>query len=55
MSDEPSANVPKRNYRWPWFILAAALLGIVLYIVWMFFAVQHEKSEQFNSPPPAIR
>lgn len=50
MSDE---NAPKTNYRWPWFVLAAVLLGIVLAILWMSYAVHREKEERnFNAPLP---
>jgi len=28
---------------WPWVVLAALLLGIVLFIVWVWFAVQGVK------------
>ena len=31
---------PGQKYRWPWFVLAAVLLGIVLAVVWMGFAVK---------------
>lgn len=48
-------NLPRRNYKWPWFVLVAVVLGFVLAIVWMFFAVQREKNERFNAPPPAAR
>jgi hypothetical protein len=45
---------PKRNYKWPWFVLAAVLLGIILAIVWMSFAVHREKQERdFSAPIPA--
>jgi hypothetical protein len=26
---------PKRRYTWPWFVLAAVLLGILLTILWL--------------------
>jgi hypothetical protein len=45
---------PKRNYKWPWFVLAAAVLGVVLAIVWMSFAIHREQQERdFNAPIPA--
>ena len=51
--NEPDENSPKRTYKWPWFVLAAVLLGIVLAIVWMSFAVHREKQERdFNAPIP---
>jgi hypothetical protein len=49
---EPNEN--PRRYKWPWFVLAAVALGIVLAIVWMSFAVHREKRERdFNAPIPA--
>jgi bacteriorhodopsin len=44
---------PKRNYKWPWFVLAAILLFVVLAVLWMSFAVHREKQERdFNAPLP---
>ncbi|HSY74659.1 MAG TPA: hypothetical protein VK810_04250 [Dongiaceae bacterium] len=51
--NEPDEIPPKRNYKWPWFVLAAVALGIVLAIVWMSYAVHREKQERdFNAPIP---
>ena len=48
---EPNEN--PRRYKWPWFVLAAFLLGVALAIVWMSFAVHREKQERdFNAPMP---
>jgi hypothetical protein len=45
---------PKRNYKWPWFVAAAAVLGIILAIVWMSYAALREEQERdFNAPIPA--
>jgi hypothetical protein len=42
-----------RNYKWPWFVLAAFLLGVALAIAWMSFAVHREKQERdLNAPIP---
>jgi hypothetical protein len=49
MTDEPKEN--PRRYKWPWFVLAMVLLGVVLAIVWMSYAVHREKQERnFNAP-----
>ena len=53
--NEPNEIPPKQNYKWPWFVLTAVLLGFALGIVWMFFAVQKEKSEREFGPPPAAK
>ena len=45
---------PGQKYRWPWFVLAAVLLGIVLAVVWMGFAVKKiEREREVNAPLPA--
>ena len=46
-------NENPQRYQWPWFVLAAFLLGVALAIVWMSFAVHREKQERdFNAPLP---
>jgi hypothetical protein len=43
-----------RRYKWPWFVAAAVLLGIVLAVVWVSFAVKKvERERNFNPPVPA--
>jgi bacteriorhodopsin len=47
------SNENPRRYKWPWFVLAAVLLFVVLTIVWMSFAVKRERQErEFNAPLP---
>ena len=54
MTNEADKNSSKQNYKWPWFVLAAVLLFIVLGIVWVSFAAHREKQERdFNAPIPA--
>ncbi|HVV00236.1 MAG TPA: hypothetical protein VHH88_02670 [Verrucomicrobiae bacterium] len=36
---EPQSKPPVR-YKWPWFLAAFVLLGILLAILWMSFAVE---------------
>ena len=49
--DDPGGT-PQR-YRWPWFVLAAFLAAVVLAVVWMSFAVMHEKDQRdFTAPLP---
>jgi hypothetical protein len=54
MSMNSSGGCPvKRIYKWPWFVLAAAVAGILLALVWMGYAVHRQKQEQdFNAPIP---
>jgi hypothetical protein len=40
---QDSPQPPKRQYKWPWFVLAALLLGIALAIIWMSFEVKRTK------------
>jgi hypothetical protein len=52
--NEPDEIPPKQNYTWPWFVMAAVLLGIILAVLWMSIAVHREKQERdFNAPIPA--
>ena len=52
--NEPGDNLPKQNYKWPWFALAAAVLAIVLAVVWMTFAVRKvERERDFSGPLPS--
>jgi len=54
MPGEPSEqNLPPPKYKWPWFALAMVVLGIVLAVVWMTFAVLKVKRERDFSAPPA--
>jgi hypothetical protein len=44
--------IPPR-YRWPWFVLAAVLLGVVLAVMWMSYAVHRERQERdLDAPLP---
>jgi hypothetical protein len=50
--DEP--NEKPRRYRWPWFVLAAFLLGVALAILWMIFEIRIVEQERNpNAPLPA--
>jgi len=43
-----------RRYRWPWFVLAAVLLFVILAIVAMMFEVKRERQERdYNAPLPS--
>jgi bacteriorhodopsin len=50
---EPDEIPPKPNYKWPWFVLAAVLLFVVLAVVFVGFkARQIERERNFNAPLP---
>lgn len=45
---------PPQRYRWPWVVLAAFLLAVVLAILWMSFAVRRvEQQRDLNAPLPS--
>jgi len=51
--DEQNENAPKQNYKWPWFVAVAVLLGITLAVAWVSFAVKKvERERDFNAPLP---
>jgi hypothetical protein len=37
------SNQQQPRHIWPWFILAAVVLGIILFVVWVWVAVQKVK------------
>ena len=48
---EPNQQPPR--YRWPWFVLGAFLLAVVLAVAWMAYAVHLERqARNFNPPQP---
>jgi hypothetical protein len=53
--NEPENNLPPRQYKWPWFVLAMVLLGIVLAIVWMSFEVRKVEQERHPDAPVQAR
>ena len=43
----------KRRYMWPWFVLAAVLLGIVLAVLWMSTEIERARRiRKANTPAP---
>lgn len=49
-----SEDVSKPRYRWPYFLLAAVVLAIVLAVIWVNHAVQDTRRiQRLNAPPPA--
>ena len=52
--NEPDEIPPKRNYKWPWFVLAAVLLFLALAVLWVGFAAGAIKQERdFSAPLPS--
>ena len=43
----------KRRYTWPWFVLAAVVLAIVLAVAWMSKEIARTRRiRDLNAPPP---
>jgi nitrate reductase NapE component len=52
--NEPGDNLPKQNYQWPWFVLAAVVLFVMLAVVFVGFKARQIKQESdFDVPLPA--
>jgi F0F1-type ATP synthase assembly protein I len=52
--DAPNGNALKPKYKWPWFVLAAVLLGIVLAVLWVGAAAKKvQQQRDYNAPLPA--
>ena len=49
LSDTPH----KRHYTWPWFVLGAVLLAIVLAVLWMSKEIERTRRiRDLNAPAP---
>jgi bacteriorhodopsin len=49
----PEDNSSKPKYKWPWFVLAAVVLGIVLAVVWVGLAAKKVESQRdYGQPLP---
>jgi len=52
--NEPGDNLPKQNYKWPWLVLAAVVLFVVLAVAWVGYAAHRENRERdFSAPLPS--
>ncbi len=52
MADKPE----KRRYTWPWFVLAAVVLGIALAILWVSREVARTRNQrEWNTPTAPAR
>jgi hypothetical protein len=50
----PENNSPPPKYKWPWFVLAAVVLAIVLAVVWVALAAKKvEEQRDFGQPLPS--
>ena len=49
--NDPGGPSPNPQYTWPWFLLAAFLLGLVLAVLWMGVEVRRTRERrEFLSP-----
>ena len=52
--DEQNQPPQRLQYKWPWFVLGAVVLGAALAILWMTVLVRRIHEERENAwPPPA--
>lgn len=49
--NEPDGTPPKQNFKWPWFVLAAVVLFVVLAIMWVSLAAKKVEQERGENPP----
>lgn len=52
MQLDPEPGPPPRRHQWPWFVLAAAVLGVALAVFWMTFAVRRTRELRESNPLP---
>ena len=50
---ERNNNSLRQNYRWPWFVLAAVVLGIVLTVLFVAVAAKKVEQQRDFAPLPA--
>jgi hypothetical protein len=43
---------PRQNFKWPWFVLAAVLLAIVLAVIWVAAAARKVEQQRDFAPLP---
>lgn len=51
MDEQNDSSGPPR-YKWPWFVLGAVALGIVLAVIWMSVLVHRIREERETNPWP---
>ena len=49
MTDDRTADPPRRRYRWPWFLLAGVVVFFVLSMMWMMVAVERVKRNKAST------
>ena len=51
---DPQHSEPRRRYRWPWLLLAALIIGIVLTVLWVLGAVRRVKQIRESTGQSAL-
>ena len=53
MNDEvPASPAGERKYRWPWFVLAFVIAGVVLAVLWMSWEIRRtQRTRELNATP----
>ncbi|HEU6447467.1 MAG TPA: hypothetical protein VFV23_03400 [Verrucomicrobiae bacterium] len=49
------SNKNPRRYKWPWFVLAAFILFVILAVIWVSAAVHQVKEERGYETPAQSR
>lgn len=51
---EPENSTPRPKYKWPWFVLAFVVLGIVLAVLWVALAANKiQQQRNYSEPLPS--
>ena len=51
---DPQHSAPRRRYRWPWLLLAALIIGILLTVLWVLGAVRRVKQIRESTGQAAL-
>jgi hypothetical protein len=52
-TEQPASSKPelRPTYRWPWFVLAAVILAVVLAVLWMSHEIERTRRIRDANPP----
>jgi hypothetical protein len=53
MDQSRESSAPRARYRWPWFVLGAVILAVVLAVLWMAVAVRRTRALRDTNPLPS--
>lgn len=53
--DDEKPQATGTRYVWPWFVLGAVILGIILSVLWLSHEIERTRRiRDLNAPPPPI-